>query len=134
MFIKTIFGIPTDSRIVLFVGRIAENKGIEVLIEGMKIVWSAEPNTVLIILGTSSSYASKIREVIRTEKRIILLTDASDETKNAALHSSNLLILPSLYESFGGVFLEAWMAEKPVIGCATPAISCVVDDEVDGLL
>jgi glycosyltransferase involved in cell wall biosynthesis len=88
----------------------------------------------LVIVGKFTRYASKIIHIVQTENKVVLLTDASEKTKIDALSSSNLLVLPSINESFGGVFLEAWSAGKPVIGCETPVIKCVVDNMVDGLL
>ena len=45
-----------------------------------------------------------------------------------------MFALPSAFESFGITYLEAWAAGKPVVGCRTGAVSCVIDDERDGLL
>ncbi len=130
---KAKYGISQDTKIVLFIGRIDEGKGVGLLLRSMENVWNRIPDVYLVLLGRSTEGTSKIREVAR-HKRVIILSDATEETKNDALSSSDFLVLPSIYESFGGVFLEAWAAGKPVIGCRTPAISCVIDDMVDGLL
>jgi glycosyltransferase involved in cell wall biosynthesis len=45
-----------------------------------------------------------------------------------------LLVHPSQYESFGRVFLEAWVAGKPVIGARTPVNEYVIREGQDGLL
>jgi glycosyltransferase involved in cell wall biosynthesis len=126
--------IPKDSKIVLFIGRIDEGKGVELLLKSMRIVWKKISDVRLVILGRSTEDTERIVCLTQNEKRTLILADATERTKNDALSSSNLLVLPSIYESFGGVFLEAWLAGKPVIGCRVPAISCVVDDMVDGLL
>jgi glycosyltransferase involved in cell wall biosynthesis len=42
--------------------------------------------------------------------------------------------MPSRTDSFGIVYLEAWLYEKPVIGARTWAIRDVIDDGKDGLL
>lgn len=41
-----------------------------------------------------------------------------------------MFALPSIAESFGIVYLEAWLCEKPVIG----AVQCVIEDGQDGFL
>ncbi len=131
---KAKYGISQDSKIILFIGRIDEGKGVGLLLRSMEIVWKRIPDVYLVLLGRSTEGTSMIRDLVQDEKRIIILPDANERTKNDALSSSDFLVLPSIYESFGGVFLEAWSAGKPVIGSRTPAISCVVDDMVDGLL
>ena len=45
-----------------------------------------------------------------------------------------MLVVPSKFESFGIVLLEAWTHGKPVIACRDTATACVVDDGVDGFL
>jgi glycosyltransferase involved in cell wall biosynthesis len=42
--------------------------------------------------------------------------------------------MPSRYDSFGIVYLEAWKCGKPVIGARVGAIPEVIDDGKDGLL
>jgi glycosyltransferase involved in cell wall biosynthesis len=42
--------------------------------------------------------------------------------------------MPSVQESFGGVYIEAWCYRKAVIAGDIPPIACVVDHEQNGLL
>jgi len=58
----------------------------------------------------------------------------TEEEKQNAISSCDVLVLPSKSESFGLVYLEAWHHKKPVIGCSIGAVSDVIDDEVNGLL
>jgi glycosyltransferase involved in cell wall biosynthesis len=126
--------IPNDHRIVLHIGRMDKYKGAELLIKSMKEVWRKMPETSLVILGKSTSYTQEIKRIAGKEKRITLLPDASERTKIGALFCSDLLVHPSQYESFGRVFLEAWVAGKPVIGARTPVNEYVIREGQDGLL
>jgi len=56
------------------------------------------------------------------------------QEKTDALKACDLLCLPSSQESFGAVFLEAWMMGKPVVGARIPAVAEVILDGNDGLL
>ena len=127
-------GIPEDYDIVLFIGRIVEYKGIAHIIRSMKRVWKTHPKTYFVIIGKSTSYTNEIQKMIRGKRRILLIPDASERIKIQALKNSNLLILPSKYESFGGVFLEAWTNGIPVIGAGIPTIKTIIDEGVNGLL
>ncbi|MFC1736432.1 glycosyltransferase, partial [Candidatus Hydrogenedentota bacterium] len=68
------------------------------------------------------------------DRRIISLGAVDKQTKTDALAACDVMALPSTQESFGIVFLEAWLMGKPVIGCDIPAVRTVVRDGVDGYL
>ena len=131
---KAKHNIPDSSKIVLFLGRLVGSKGIDILIESMRIVWEKFNDVYLVIVGRLETGSPKVEEMIHNYKKALLLTNVSEETKIDALLSSDMLVFPAIYESFGGVFLEAWCAEKPVIGVMTPVTKCVVDDKVNGFL
>jgi len=58
----------------------------------------------------------------------------SEEDKRDLLAACDVLVLPSRTDSFGIVFLEAWLYGKPVIGARAGGIPCVINDGEDGLL
>jgi len=134
VFFKVNNKIPQNSKVVLFIGRIDKGKGVDFLLRSMKIVWDRVSNVYLVLLGRPTEDTPRIKHLCQDEKRVIILPDASERTKIDVLSASDMLVLPSIYESFGGVFLEAWSAGKPVIGCRTPAVSCIINDMVDGFL
>jgi len=133
-FFKANHGIPRNSKIVLFIGRIDKGKGVDLLLKSMKTVWKRISEVYLVLLGRSTKDTPRIKRLCQDESRVIISPDASEKTKVDALSACDVLVLPSIYESFGGVFLEAWSAGKPVIGCRIPAVKCVVSDEDDGFL
>jgi glycosyltransferase involved in cell wall biosynthesis len=57
-----------------------------------------------------------------------------DASKNYLLSTCDVLVAPSLYESFGLMYVEAMRAGKPVIGTNAGGIPEVVDDGGTGLL
>ena len=131
---KANYKIPQNSKIVLFIGRIGKGKGVDLLLQSMRIVWNKISDVYLVLLGKSTTDTSRIKRICQDNRKVIILPNASEKTKVDALLASDMLVLPSTYESFGGVFLEAWSAGKPVIGCKIPAISSVINNMVDGLL
>ncbi len=133
-FFRSKYGIPNDHSIILHIARMEKYKGADLLIKSMKKVWKRKPNSTLVLIGKSTPYTKKIKQIAQTEKRIVVIPDASEAIKKEALFDATLLVNPSQIESFGGVFLEAWAAGKPVIGAKTPVSECVITDRKDGLL
>ena len=54
--------------------------------------------------------------------------------KASIFDACDVFALPSIAESFGIVYLEAWLCEKPVIGARIGAVQCVIEDGQDGFL
>lgn len=130
------FSIPTNHKIILFVGSKSFTKGVIHLMESMNIVWKSHDNVTLLLIGPDSkefiNYFSTIPK-FRKDK-IINLGTVSDETKTNAYHACDIFVMPSKSESFGLVYLEAWLQGKPVIACNIPPISDIIENKKDGLL
>jgi glycosyltransferase involved in cell wall biosynthesis len=63
-----------------------------------------------------------------------VLGRVSERCKHDLLMETNVLLLPSIAESFGQVYLEAWLRKKPVIGINYGATASLIDHDRDGLL
>ena len=66
--------------------------------------------------------------------RVIVLGTIDEQTKRNLLAACSVLVNPSRIDSFGIVFLEAWLYRKPVIGSTAWGMADVVSDGKDGLL
>jgi glycosyltransferase involved in cell wall biosynthesis len=67
-------------------------------------------------------------------EHVRVLGVVSEETKHRLLAVCDLLALPSQVDTFGIVFLEAWLHHKPVIGARAGGIPDVITHEENGLL
>jgi glycosyltransferase involved in cell wall biosynthesis len=125
--------------VVGFVGRQDITKGVDVLAQAMKVVWTYKPEARLVLGGHCPPRPDRVDECLRVfnqeERARILRLDGFPEEEKASLYDAfDVFVLPSTEESFGIAFLEAWMCGKPVIGSRIGAIKCVIDEGVDGLL
>jgi glycosyltransferase involved in cell wall biosynthesis len=120
-----------DGPMVLFLGQKYRYKGLSALLEAAPAVWARFPDARFVFIGPRTRY-SRLRLSGCDDRRVLEMGTVDLETKTNALAACDLLCLPSTQESFGGVFLEAWMMGKPVIGGDTPAVRVVIDDGVDG--
>ena len=131
--------IKDDEILIAYVGRIESTKSIGVLIDAMQLVLKENNKIKLAIAGYANNYLdvliNKLNQFSNEQKQSIhFLTNISADRKNDLYYAMDILCLPSISESFGMVFLEAWSCKKPVIGTSIGAVKCVVNDGVDGLL
>lgn len=109
-----------DDKVLLFVGRLVYAKGIFYLIEALKTVVRAKPNTRLIMIGTGVKKTivkmnSLIDQLGLTEHIYAYQQFLNHEQVYENYSAADICIFPSLYEPFGLVALEAMSLGKPVI-------------------
>ena len=125
---KNKLNIRDDEKIVLFIGKRLKQKGIFELMNALKYL---EKRVRLLIIGPPEN---SFQIPLEFNDRIIDLGETSEKVKLKALQICDIFCLPSIRESFGIVYLEAWMYEKPVIACNIPTSREIINDEKDGLL
>ena len=130
------FNTPRDSVFVLYIGYKSDEKGIFFLIESMKNLWQKNMKIELITVGLETqefqsflkSQSKKIQEHIHN------FSVVDEDFKKSLVISCDIFALPSKSESFGIVYLEAWICQKPVIGCNIGAVSELIKNNSDGFL
>jgi glycosyltransferase involved in cell wall biosynthesis len=133
------FSFAEQDIVAAYIGRLEPTKGLPILLEAFGKAKNNKPQLKLIIAGFKSGYSLELEKIIQQlpddiRKDIFLIYDLTKSQKRELYQFIHFLILPSVNESFGMVFLEAWASKKPVIGAKIGAIQSVVDDGVDGLL
>ena len=127
--------IPADAPVILYVGRRERYKGYIHLLDAAEIVWQRYNEARFVFIGVPGFYGAMVDEFARyTDDRIIEIERAGAAEKSAALDACDLYAMPSVHETFGIGYLEAWLHEKPVIGGDIPPLREVIADGVDGLL
>jgi glycogen synthase len=121
---------------LLFAGRLARNKGLGTLLEA----WAGLPaptRPLLVLCGQDWGVRSGLETRARTlgvSDRIRFLGHPDDPTYRAVFAGAAALVLPSDYESFGLVLLEAMAAGLPVISTRVGGIPEVVEEGRTALL
>ncbi len=103
--------------IVLFLGRRSVDKGYVALLEAWPMVRAAVPDAVLLVAGPGGNGPVPAAE----GEGIYDLGLADESTKADAFAACDVFALPSMHESFGIVYVEAWSYGKPVICGPAPA-------------
>jgi hypothetical protein len=111
------------------------------LVRAMQSVWRIVPEARLLLAGgvaeqsrESGRFLSVALDALSPDERsrIIMTGRFPDQDKAALFDALDVFAMPSLAESFGIVYLEAWMCRKPVIASRLGATEFVIDDGVDG--
>ena len=122
--------------IVFYVGVQAHDKGTTHLIEAMRLLWERGSSATLVLAGAQTSefrqYLASLPSAVLD--RCLLLGPISEQEKTDLLAAGDLFVMPSRTDSFGIVYLEAWLYRKPVIGAIAGGVPDVIADGKDGLL
>jgi glycosyltransferase involved in cell wall biosynthesis len=114
---KKKFGMDEDKKIVLYLGRVHESKGLRLLAEAFSIVAKEFDNVRLVIVGPDDGYATTFSRLIShlgIEEKVILTGFVKKNDKLAALGDSDVFVTPRFY-GFPVTFLEACLAECPIV-------------------
>lgn len=104
--------------LVVFLGRIAWYKGVEVLVEAMRGV---EATCMIVGDGPLATSVRKRVAELGFRHKVVFIGDVRDDQRSAYLHAADVFVLPatSRAETFGIAMLQA-------MACGTPAISTEV--------
>jgi len=116
----------TENKIVLFVGRIDPLKGIEQLIRSVSLLKNQESLRLIVIGGDAGSLAEveklqKLAASLDIAERITFQGIVKQEALSLYYSAADVCVVPSYYESFGLVPLEA-------LACGTPVVATDVGD------
>jgi glycogen(starch) synthase len=122
----------SGKRIVLFAGTKSYNKGAVHLLQAMTKIRQEAKDAILVAIGLPTGEWK--RKKGSGDGSLLDLGYVPEEEKKDAFDACDLFVMPSRYDSFGIVYLEAWRCGKPVIGARVGAIPEVIDEGRDGLL
>ena len=127
--------IAPDSRMVFFVGRLVYEKGVQTVIEAMPMVLEEIPDLRFLVAGTGP-HARALQAMIEElglGHKIKMLGFVEADILAKFYKCADLTVVPSLYEPFGMVVLEAMVAGSPVIVADTGGLKEIVVHEETGL-
>jgi glycosyltransferase involved in cell wall biosynthesis len=103
--------------VVLFVGRLVAEKGVEFLIQAFHEVVKKIPDAKLVIVGggPKENELKSLQRRLQT-KNVFFVERVENRLMPNIYVGCNVLVVPSLREPFGNVVLEAMASGRPVIG------------------
>lgn len=125
-----------EGPLVVSLSAMAYDKGTVQTTEAIRQLWQRGCQVELVLAGAILSqfrhYFAQLPKI--DQDRIHLLGSVTEEEKRNLLAAADMLVMPSRTDSFGMVYLEAWLYEKPVIGAKAWGIDDVITEGEDGLL
>ncbi len=118
----TFFSLPKDAKkkhTIISIGTLIETKGFHVLIEAFAKISDNIPDYQLVIIGNGKTgYEQRLKQQINAlgqEDKIILVGSLPRNEIRDMLQTSRIFALPSYYETFGVVYIEAMACGLPVL-------------------
>ena len=131
---------PHEGCRFLFVGRFEPRKGFDLAAEAALAVLEALPEAEFAFAGgeydaaAMAALPAPVAAALRHHPRIRWLGLLERPALEAAYRAADAVLVPSRYESFGLVAIEAMSAGKPVVALAVGGLAEVVTHGADGLL
>jgi D-inositol-3-phosphate glycosyltransferase len=146
---KEVVGVPQEATMILFVGRIEPLKGIDNLIQAISLnhksgVLDCCPHTLIIIGGEPDAKPEEMNaemarlqdmvEELNIENFVIFLGKQDQQMLPYYYSAAEVVVMPSHYESFGMVALEAMACGTPVIASQVGGLAFLVRDGETGFV
>jgi glycogen(starch) synthase len=127
------FALP-EEKIVLFVGRLVYEKGAHVLINAIpKVLEKVNVKFVIVGSGYMKEQLSNIVRSVGLTHKVLFTGFVDDETLLKLQKCADVSVVPSLFEPFGIVALEAMAAKSPVVVSDTGGLSEIVEHDSTGV-
>ncbi|UCG36208.1 MAG: glycosyltransferase family 4 protein [Candidatus Bathyarchaeota archaeon] len=133
--VKRRFGVGDHEKLVLYVGRLVPQKGVEYLIRAVPRISRRLPEAKFVIVGEGwmRQHLEWLADQTGQRWRVRFTGFISDEELVALTKSADVMVVPSVYEPFGIVALEAMAAGVPIVASRVGGLAEVIEHDKTGV-
>ena len=131
--------LPEDGKVLLAVGRVEPLKGFDILIRALAEM-TERASVTLVIVGGDARAAAEFARLTAIAEEVgvssqVRFVGATDHQRVACYYNAaDVVVVPSFYESFGLVALEALASGVPVVASRVGGLTSTVADGRNGYL
>jgi glycogen(starch) synthase len=125
---------PSGAPLLLFFGRLEWEKGVQDLLSALPRIRRGHPGARLVVAGQGRHLDELVKQArkLRIRRAVDFVGHLTDRELRAALAAADAVVLPSKYEPFGIVALEAAAAMAPLVASTAGGLGEVVIDDALG--
>ena len=134
--IKKSFDISENQPVVLFIGRIAKEKSVDVIINSMKELINKIPNCKLLVVGDGPERENleALSKELGIENSVVFAGERPYADIGKYYQMGDVFVGASLTETQGLTFAEAMAAQVPVVAKYDKNLDGIIQDKVNGRL
>lgn len=125
-------GIPEEAAVILAVGRLEPQKGLQHLLAALPAVAADHPQLVILVAGKDGRAATSLKEQARTLRLDIRFLGHREDVPQL-LAAADVFCFPSEREGFGGVLIEALAVGCPIVASRIPTTLEVLGSGADSV-
>ncbi|MEA3430901.1 MAG: glycosyltransferase family 4 protein [Nanoarchaeota archaeon] len=121
--IKQLYSLNPDKKMILFAGRLTTEKNLDVLVDAFDTEFSSDKQLVIVGSGSRSGDLSSYAR----DKDVHFISALPQKELAQLMSAADVFVLPSTYESFGLVVLEAIASGTPVVASDVGILKQLID-------
>ncbi|MCG2719697.1 MAG: glycosyltransferase [Nanoarchaeota archaeon] len=122
--------------VISYLGRIQKYKGLDQVVKVLPDLVKANPNICFLAMGKDSGDMERLKKLAKDldVSKNIVFASVNDEERLAGLDVSEIFVLPSEWEAFGIVIIEAMARHNAVISTTTEGGNFLIEEGKNGYL
>lgn len=134
--LRSSLGIKDDEKVIIFLGRVGEEKSIDVVMDNMPAVFKSIPNAKFLVVGDGPSKPDLEKQAkdLGIEDKVIFTGKIPWQDVPKYYNISDIFVNASLTETQGLTFIEAMAAGLPIVARYAPNLTEYIYNNKNGIL